>query len=71
MSEKNVLKYIGLVTELGLIVVISIGGGLLLGLWLDNKLGTKALFTVVFLFLGIGAAFYNVYRMVLPRKKDE
>ena len=71
MSEKNVLKYIGLVTELGLIVVISIGGGLLLGLWLDNKLGTKALFTVVLLFLGIGAAFFNVYRMVMPRKKDE
>ena len=72
MSEKNVFKYLGLVGELGLIVSICIGGGLLLGVWLDEKLGTRALFTILLIFAGAGAAFIKIYRMVLPRspKKD-
>ena len=68
MPEKNVLKYLGLVTELGLVVVVCIGGCLLLGVWLDQKFGTKALFTIVLLLVGIGAAFARVYRMVMPKK---
>ncbi len=71
MSDKNVLKYLGLVTELGLMAVICIGGGLLLGVWLDKKLGTRALFTILLLLLGIGAAFVRVYQMVAPKASEK
>ena len=70
MPRKSVLKYFGLVAELGLTIVICIGGGMLAGIWLDNKLGTEAPFTVVLLLAGIGAAFMNIYRLVMPRKKE-
>jgi len=69
VAFRNALKYIGLVTEVGLIVVICLGGGLFLGLWLDRKLGTRALFTILLLVLGLGSAFWKIYRMVLPREK--
>ena len=70
MPFKNSLRYVGLVTEVGLIVVISIGGGLLLGLWLDRKLGTRALFTILLILVGLASAVWKVYRMALPRKKQ-
>ena len=71
MPSKNTLKYVGLVTEIGLIIVLCVAGGLLLGVWLDKKLGTRALFTVLLLFLGLGSAFLNIYRMLISSNKDK
>ena len=68
MAFKNSLRYIGLVTEIGLIAVISIGGGLLLGLWLDRKLGTRVLFTILLVLVGLASAVWKIYRIALPRK---
>jgi F0F1-type ATP synthase assembly protein I len=43
------------------------------GQWVDKKLGTDGLFTVVGVFVGAGAAFYNMYRKVMAaqRRDDE
>ena len=43
------------------------------GQWVDKKLGTDGLFTVVGVFVGAGAAFYNMYRKVTAaqRRDDE
>lgn len=43
------------------------------GQWVDGKLGTDGLFTVVGVFVGAGAAFYNMYRKVAAaqRRDDE
>ena len=48
--------------------------GTLTGLWLDSKLGTKPIFVIVGLLLGIAVAFYGVYQMLLPllnKKRDK
>ena len=50
----------------GWFVGISILGGVLGGLWLDNKFGTKPILVIVGLILGLVVAFYGVYRMLLP-----
>jgi F0F1-type ATP synthase assembly protein I len=34
------------------------------GQWLDGKVGTNGLFTVVGVFVGGGGAFYNMYRKI-------
>lgn len=34
------------------------------GQWLDNRLGTNGLFTIAGVFVGAGAAFYNMYRKI-------
>ena len=43
------------------------------GQWLDNRLGTNGLFTIAGVFIGAGAAFYNMYRKITTaqRRDDE
>ena len=53
-------------TGLGWYIAFCVAGGLLLGLWGDNLLGTKPLFTLVGPVLGSVVAFWGVYRMILP-----
>ncbi len=51
---------------LGWYIAISIILGTVGGLWLDRRLGTLPLFTVLGVITGSGVAFYGVYRMILP-----
>ena len=42
------------------------------GQWLDERLGTNGLFTIVAVFIGAGAAFYSIYRRITAaQKKDD
>ena len=43
------------------------------GQWIDNKLGTNGVFTIAGVFVGGGAAFYNMYRKITAaqRRDDE
>jgi F0F1-type ATP synthase assembly protein I len=43
------------------------------GQWLDKRLGTNGLFTIAGVFVGGGAAFYNMYRKIMAaqRRDDE
>ena len=47
--------------SLGIAMVIAIFGSLLIGVYLDKKLGTRHIFTPIFLIVGIGAGFRNFY----------
>ncbi len=60
-------RLVGLGWYVGICIVL----GLLGGLWLDGKLGTKPLLTILGLILGLVLAFYGVYRMVLPSIKGD
>jgi len=40
--------------------------GVFLGVWLDSKFGISPLFTLLGLFIGLFAAFFGTYRMLLP-----
>jgi ATP synthase protein I len=59
------------VLEVGWFVGIAIVGGVLGGLWLDNKLGTRPLFIIIGLFLGLVTAIYGAVRMIQPVLKDD
>jgi F0F1-type ATP synthase assembly protein I len=41
------------------------------GQWLDNRVGTNGLFTIAGVFVGAGAAFYNMYRKVTAAQKQD
>jgi F0F1-type ATP synthase assembly protein I len=41
------------------------------GQWLDNRLGTNGLFTIAGVFIGAGAAFYNMYRKISSAQKQD
>ncbi len=46
----------------GLCIVLGVLGGI----WLDDRIHTKPVMTIVGLILGIVLAIYGVYRMILP-----
>lgn len=48
----------------GWYIALCIIFGLLIGLWIDGKVETHPLFTLVGLALGLATAFLGVYRMV-------
>lgn len=56
------LRFIGV----GWFIAISILLGVVGGLWLDNKFGTRPILVIVGLIFGLAVAFYGVYRMLLP-----
>ena len=58
-------------TGVGWFIGISILLGVLGGLWVDNKFGTKPLFVIVGLVFGLIVAGYGVYQMLIPLIKDK
>jgi ATP synthase protein I len=54
------LRFIGI----GWFVALSILLGVVGGVWLDGKLGTRPVLVIVGLFLGLSTAFYGVYRLL-------
>ena len=53
-------------TGLGWYVAFCILLGVVGGIWLDRVAGTRALFTLIGTVLGSVAAFWGVYKMILP-----
>ena len=41
------------------------------GQWLDKRLGTNGLFTIAGVFVGGGAAFYNMYRKIAAAQRED
>ena len=60
-------KYAGL----GLQFALSILLFLYLGQWVDKKLGLDGPFLLIGVFVGAGAAFYSMYRMLMADQRRE
>ncbi|NQT47943.1 MAG: AtpZ/AtpI family protein [Chloroflexi bacterium] len=60
-------RFIGIGWYIGACIV----GGVLGGMWLDNKLETSIIFTLVGLFLGLGVAVLGTYHMISPLIKEQ
>ncbi len=54
---------IGLVTQVGLMIIAGIIVGLLLGLWIDDQLGSRPLFTLVLSLIGTVAGSFSAIRV--------
>jgi len=61
-------------TGVGFFIGSSIVGGVLIGLWLDDKFSTEPILVIIGLVLGLVIAFYGVFQMLLPligKKRDK
>ncbi len=65
MKNSKVVKAWLLVTQLGISMMVPIFLCVIVGVWLDKKVQT-GWFLPIFLFLGIAAAFRNVYYLLKP-----
>ena len=61
------LRFIGV----GWYVGLSILGGVLAGLWLDDRFSTRPLFVIIGLLLGMAVAVYGVYKMLALISNDK
>lgn len=69
MSPKSGLEALVLVNQLGLTIAIPIVAGAAGGRWIDEKLGTGFIFTLILLCLGIAAGILGAYRLVAAVQK--
>ncbi len=69
-DKKKTMQALALITQLGLIMIVSIGMTSALGIWLDRRLGTSFC-TVILFFLGAVAGGQGVYRTVKKIYRDE
>ena len=71
-TEQSYLRYAGAGVEFFATLVVLT----LLGVWLDHRLGTAPVLTIVLTFLGFAGATWNLVRSVAspaqpPHKRDE
>lgn len=56
----------------GIQFAVAIIAFLFAGQWLDRRVGTDSVFTLIGVFAGASAAFYNMYRKITAaQKKDD
>ena len=60
-ERKEMLKAVSMVTQVGVTILVCIGLGFFIGIMLDRWLGTDPWMLLIFIFLGIVAAFKSLY----------
>jgi len=60
-----------LISQIALIMIIPIFGGLFFGKWLDEKLHTGNIFLLVMIILGVIIAFLNLFKYSMKGIKNK
>ena len=63
------LKNMSLIGEIGISMLVPILGCLYLGNLIDKKMNTSPLFLFIFIVIGVGAAFLNLYKLTFKDTK--
>lgn len=66
---KNSLKYLSLITQVGVSIIANVAIFTGLGLYLDRQLKTRAVFTLVFLLLGCISALWTTYKLIADTER--
>jgi len=66
-EELNISTFAGAGLQFALGIILF----LLIGRWADQKFGTGSLFTILGIFVGGGAAFYNLYRRITAAQRAD
>lgn len=67
---QQIMRGLSLLTEVGLIIVVSAGLGFGMGYFLDNLLNFELLFKMLGLLTGLAAGFYTVYKILISTFDD-
>ncbi len=70
-TDKNFLKNITLISQIGLSMITPILLGVYIGQFIDKKVGTKGIFTIIFLLIGVGGGFVNLFKLTGGSKGKE
>ena len=61
----QIAQALSLLSQLSIMMLVSIFGCFFIGKFIDTKLNTRPSFMLIFLILGIGGAFMSVYKTVI------
>ncbi len=67
----GIARALSKLTQVAITMVVTIGMCFFIGKWLDEKIGSNFVFLPIFIILGIGAAFRNLYVMVMLEYRKE
>lgn len=65
------VRSLGLVTSIPLLILVSIGIGLLVGRWLDGKFGSSPWITIILTLIGLAAGLYESAKLLIDVTKNE
>lgn len=60
----DILKNISLISQLGISIITPILLGVFIGQLIDKWVGTQGIFVIVFIILGAGAGFLNIFKLI-------
>ncbi len=69
--SNNPWKYLGLISQVGMTIVIAILISTVLGVYLDGLLGTTIIFTFLFIFLGAASGLWAAYQLLMKISIDD
>lgn len=67
IEKRDIVKGITLITQLGLLMITSVFIGVMIGVYLDKLFKTSFIFTMIFSFIGMLAAFRNMYKYTMKK----
>jgi len=62
---------LALLSQVGIMMIVPIAGGLFAGNWLDKKLGTSPLFLLLLIAIGTASAFVSLYKFTMAANKKD
>lgn len=62
-NNRNALENLALISQIGISMITPILLGLFIGGWIDKKVGTSSIFSIIFMLLGVGGAFMNLFKI--------
>ena len=68
---RKIMRSMGLLTQLGIVIIVNIGVGFYLGFKLDQWLEYDYLFKILGIIIGIGSGFYSDYQLIKGSMKDD
>ena len=69
-SSKSILQNLTLISQVGIMMLIPILGGVLFGAFLDRKFKTQGIFLIIFVILGVGTSFRNLYMLSIQKGRE-
>jgi ATP synthase protein I len=62
--DRGTVRALAIASQLGFTIVAAVGLGVLGGLWLDNRLGTKPVFLLIGIVFGLLSAAYVIWDLM-------
>lgn len=69
LKYKNIVNQLSMITQLGIIMIVPIFFCLFIGEFIDKFTKCSPLFTIIFIVLGVAAAFRNLFYYGLKQAK--